>query len=141
MLTSKPSAKAGSRKSYGAAAVRLARGKRKPARKPSAASQQLQLIALMNKRLPDAIVNNMGDPALNNQSGRFAASVRVINILQTPKGFPSFGYSYEKFPYQTFEQGIGQQGTMDRDPRRLIDRTIREVATEFAVGRLFTRRL
>lgn len=141
LLTSKSSVKAGSRKSYGAAAVKLARGKRKPARKPSAASQQLQLIALMNKRLPNAIVNNMGDPALNNQSGRFAASVRVINILQTPKGFPSFGYSYEKFPYQTFEQGIGQQGTMDRDPRRLIDRTIREVATEFAVGRLFTRRL
>ena len=141
LLTSKSSAKAGRRTSYGAAAVRLARGKRKPARKPNAASQQLQLIALMNKRLPNAIVNNMGDPALNNQSGRFAASVRVINVLQTPKGFPSFGYSYEKFPYQTFEQGIGQQGTMDRDPRRLIDKTIREVATEFAIGRLFTRRL
>ena len=141
ILTSTVSASKGGSKSYGAARARLARGKRKPARKPSAASQQLQLIALMNKRLPDAIVSNMGDPALNNQSGRFAASVRIINILQTPKGFPSFGYSYEKFPYQTFEQGIGNQGTMDRDPRRLIDKTIREVATEFAVGRLFTRRL
>lgn len=141
VLTSKASLGKGSRKSYGAAGVKLARAKRKPARKPSAASQQLQLIALMNKRLPGAIINNMGDPALNNRSGRFAASVRIINILQTPKGFPSFGYSYEKSPYQTFEQGIGRQGTIDRDPRRLIDRTIREIASEFAVGRLFTRRL
>lgn len=140
-LSSKASATRGKKKSYGGVGGKLPRGKRKPTRKPSAASQPLQLIALMNKRLPAAIVNNMGDPALNNRSGRFAASVRVINILQTPKGFPSFGYSYEKSPYQTFEQGVGNQGTLDRDPRRLIDKTIREIAAEFAVGRLFTRRL
>ena len=83
----------------------------------------------------------MGDPALNNRTGRFASSVRIINMLQTPRGFPSFGYSYQKFPYQTFEDGIGDQGTLSRDPRRLIDRTIREIASEFAIGRLFTRRL
>ena len=138
---SKASATKGAKKSYGAPSVKLKRAKRKPARKPSAASQPLQLMALINNRLPNAIVQNMGDPALNNRSGRFAASVRIINVLQTPKGFPSFGYSYQKDPYQTFEDGIGRQGTLDRDPRRLIDKTIREIAAEYAVGRLFTRRL
>ena len=139
--TSKASATKGRKKSYGAVGVKLARSKRRPAKKPSAASQALQLMALINQRLPSAIVENMGDPALNNRSGRFAASVRVINILQTPKGFPSIGYSYDKSPYQTFEQGIGAQGSINRDPRRLIDKTIREVAAELAIGRLFTRRL
>ena len=138
---SKASATKGAKKGYGAPSVKLKRAKRRPARKPSAASQPLQLMALINNRLPNAIVQNMGDPALNNRSGRFAASVRIINVLQTPKGFPSFGYSYQKNPYQTFEQGIGKQGTLERDPRTLIDKTIREIAAEFAVGRLFTRRL
>lgn len=101
---------------------------------------QAALLALFNARLPTAIINNMGDPALNNRTGRFAASVRVIDIFQTPKGFPSIGYTYRKSPYATFEQG-GKQGSIELDPRRLIDKTIREIAAEQAMGRLFTRRL
>ena len=60
------------------------------------------LLALLNKRLPTAIIENMGDPALNNRSGRFAASVRIINVLQTPKGFQVLDILI-KNPYQTFE--------------------------------------
>lgn len=101
---------------------------------------QTALLAYINSRLPTAIVNNMGDPALTNRTGRFAASVRVVDILQTAKGFPSIGYTYLRSPYQTFEQG-GKRGTPDLDPRKLIDRTIREIAAEQAMGRLFTRRL
>lgn len=112
-----------------------------PKAKPKEAQfNQAALLALFNARLPTAILNNMGDPALNNRTGRFAASVRVIDILQTPKGFPSIGYTYRKSPYATFEQG-GKQGSIELDPRRLIDRTIREIAAEQAMGRLFTRRL
>lgn len=139
--TSEVKATNGTKKSYAVSGVKLTKARTRAARIPSAASQPLQLIALMNKRLPSAIIDNMGDPALNNRTGRFASSVRIINMLQTPRGFPSFGYSYQKFPYQTFEDGIGDQGTLSRDPRRLIDRTIREIASEFAIGRLFTRRL
>ena len=101
---------------------------------------QTALMAYINSRLPTAIVNNMGEPALTNRTGRFAASVRVVDILQTAKGFPSIGYTYLRSPYQTFEQG-GKRGTPDLDPRKLIDRTIREIAAEQAMGRLFTRRL
>ena len=110
------------------------------ARPKEAQFNQAALLALFNARLPTAIINNMGDPALNNRTGRFAASVRVIDIFQTPKGFPSIGYTYRKSPYATFEQG-GKQGSIELDPRRLIDKTIREIAAEQAMGRLFTRRL
>lgn len=108
--------------------------------KASAASQPLALVQEFNRRLPQAIIDNMGEPALNNVTGRFASSVRVIDIMTTPKGFPSIGYTYRKNPYQTFETG-NKQGDLSRDPRKLIDKTIREIAVEFAMGRLFTRRL
>lgn len=100
----------------------------------------LQLVGLLNQKLPDAIVNNMGSPALNYRTGRFANSVRVTDITKTPRGFPSIGYTYQTSPYQTFEPGYAQ-GSAERDPRRLIDRSIREVAIEFALGRFYTRRV
>lgn len=105
---------------------------------PMAFDPMLMLTEL-NRRLPSAIIANMGDPALNNQTGRFAASVRVVDILQTPKGFPSIGYTYLS-QYRTFEKG-NKQGSTSRDPRTLIDRTIRELAVQFVIGRLFTRRV
>ena len=85
----------------------------------------------------------MGSPRLENTSGRFANSVRIKNIAQTKKGFLSFGYSYDKNPYQVFEVGTGREpwANPQRDPRQLIDRSIREVAAQFALGRFYTRRL
>lgn len=104
------------------------------------ASNPLALIAEFNKRLPQTIAENMESPALNYRSGRFASSVRVTDITTTAKGFPSIGYTYDKFPYQTFEPGYAQ-GSVDRDPRKLIDRTMREIAAQFAIGRFYTRRV
>ena len=82
----------------------------------------------------------MGSPALENRTGRFANSVRVTDIVKTPKGYPSIGYSYMRNPYQTFEVG-GKQGSVDQDPRTLIDKSIREIAMDFALGRFYTRRV
>lgn len=123
------------------AAVSVSRGGgARESQKKGVAASPLALIAEFNRRLPSAIIANMGSPALNNQTGRFASSVKVVDILQTNKGFPSVGYTYEKNPYQTFEVGY-RQGSLEQDPRKLIDRTIREIAVEFAMGRLFTRRV
>jgi hypothetical protein len=82
----------------------------------------------------------MGEPALVNRTGRFASSVRAVDMVQTPQGFPSIGYTYMKNPYQTFEQGYAQ-GSTDADPRKLIDKSIREIAVQFAIGRFYTRRV
>lgn len=137
-----------SKSSKGSSSV-SAKGSSKKARKGTtkrkqqgAASQPLHLIGLINKELPNTVRKNMGAPGLENQTGRFAASVRITDIVKTPKGFPSFGYTYQKDPYQVFENGIGSApwANGDRDPRELIDRSIREIAAQFAIGRFYTRR-
>jgi hypothetical protein len=84
----------------------------------------------------------MQAPGLENQTGRFAESVKLTDVIQTPKGYPSFGYTYQKNPYQVFEMGRGQApwASPERDPRQVIDRSIREIAAQFAIGRFYTRR-
>ena len=79
-------------------------------------------------------------PALQNRTGRFASSVRVTDVQMTGKGFPSFGYTYLRNPYETFEIG-NAQGSVDIDPRKLIDKSIREIAAGYAIGRFYTRRV
>lgn len=107
------------------------------------AAQPLQLIGMINRELPKTVRKNMKYPALENRSGRFANSVKIVDINATPQGYPSIGYTYQKNPYQVFEDGTGQApwSDGDRDPRDLIDRSIREVAIKFALGRFYTRRL
>ena len=103
-------------------------------------SSPLQFIGLINQQLPQTVMGNMGPPALENRTGRFAGSVKVVDVQTTAQGFPSFGYTYQKTPYQTFEPGF-RQGDTDRDPRKLIDRSIRDIAVQFALGRFYTRRV
>lgn len=112
------------------------------AKKQTASMQPLQLIGLINKSLPDTVRKNMQAPGLQNRTGRFAESVKLTDVVQTGKGFPSFGYTYQKNPYQVFEMGSGQApwASAERDPRKLIDRSIREIAAQFAIGRFYTRR-
>ena len=100
-------------------------------------------MAMINKRLPQTVRKNMGAPALENRSGAFASSVTLKDVNVTAQGFPSFGYTYAKNPYQVFEVGTGSApwSNAQRDPRKLIDRSIREVAAELAIGRFYTRRL
>ena len=108
--------------------------------KSSASFQPLAMIGLINKELPSTVEGNMGRPRLESQTGRLAASARVTDIISTPQGFPSIGYTYQTSPYQTFEPG-GEQGSDDYDPRRLIDQSLRAIAAKFAMGRFYTRRV
>ncbi len=107
------------------------------------ASNPLRIIGLLNKKLPDTVRKNMNAPALENRTGRFVDSVEVTDIVKTPQGYPSIGYKYAKNPYQVFEMGAGSPpwATPERDPRKLIDRSIREIAAQFAIGRFYTRRV
>tara|TARA_R100000951_G_scaffold90745_2_gene79056 strand:- start:687 stop:1979 length:1293 start_codon:yes stop_codon:yes gene_type:complete len=143
--------KTSTKKTVKSKSAKVSKVSRKKLKKPrtratagrGAASQPLHLIGLINKELPNTVRKNMGAPGLENQTGRFAASVEVTDVVQTPKGFPSFGYTYQKNPYQVFEEGIGTPPWADgnRDPRELIDRSIREIAAKFAIGRFYTRRV
>lgn len=100
----------------------------------------LFLLGVLNEQLPRTVAKNMHDPRLNNQTGRFAGSVRVLDIVPTNQGFPSVGYTYQREPYEVFETG-NSKGNIHRDPRRLIDASIREIAAQYAIGRFYTRRV
>jgi len=104
---------------------------------------QLSLLALINRKLPRTVRKNMRAPGLESVTGRLARSVELKDVTTTRQGFLSFGYTYDKEPYQVFEVGTGSApwATPQRDPRKLIDRSIREVAAELALGRFYTRRL
>jgi hypothetical protein len=121
-------------KTQGKIATRAKRG-------PSSAP--LQLMVYLNKRLSDVVAKNMVYPQLVYRTGRFADSVIVVDVQQTPKGYPSFGYTYQRNPYQVFEMGIGRApwATPERDPRKIINQSIREIAAEVAIGRFYTRRV
>lgn len=103
----------------------------------------LSLAALINEKLPETIRKNMKPPALQNRTGRFANSVKIVEAMYTAQGYPSFGYVYQKDPYQVFEPSLGNSrwSSQERDPKRIIDRSIREVAAQLMAGRFFTRRL
>jgi len=98
-----------------------------------------QMLGVFNSQLQRVVAKNMVPPRLQYRTGRLADSVRVTDITKTSKGFPSIGYTYEKRPYQVFELGY-KQGSPEYDPRKLIDFSVREIATQFAMGRFYTRR-
>jgi len=123
-------------------AKRIGKPKRKTQNKQDKRNL-LSYINEINKRLPRQVEENMGAPALESRTGRFAQSVKAVNVTKTTQGHPSIGYTYAKNPYQVFEPGQGKKpwASTERDPRQVIDRSLREIAVELALGRFYTRRL
>ena len=126
-----------------AASLRTRKSIKATAARRAPAAQPLQMLAMINAKLPATVRKNMEEPMLVNRSGAFAESVRLTDISKTPKGFPSMGYTYDEAPYGVFEMGRGTSpwATPERDPRRIIDKSIREIASQMAIGRFFTRRV
>jgi len=131
-------------KKGGAVKPKLRKKKLRGARlqKTATGFEPLQLLGILNQRVPETVRRNMQEPALVNRTGTFADSVKVTEIQRTPQGFPSIGYTYKRNPYDIFEVGSGNpRATPERDPRILIDKSIREIAAQFAIGRFYTRRV
>jgi hypothetical protein len=115
-------------------ATRAARAKFFTQLRASATQNPTSLMALINTKLQRELTDNMGQPALENITGRFANSVRVLKVTESKAG-KSIQYTYDRDPYGVFEEDRA------RDPRRLIDRTIREIAAELVMGKFTTQRL
>lgn len=100
------------------------------------------LINIINKKLPEQVANNMGAPGLVYRTGRFANSTKVVNIETTKDGYPSVVFDYSRTPYDVFDRAKGAQpwNTPARDPRALVDKSVREIVQEMAIGRFYTRR-
>ena len=127
-----------------AAAVAMPKTSRRgrPKRKPPPPKMGLKnILGVLNNQLPQRVASNMGEPRLVNRTGRFAQSVRATDVSQTAQGFPSIGYTYEKGRYGVFESTSGtSRASIERDPRPLIDQSIREIVIGFGLGRIYTRR-
>ena len=91
------------------------------------AESPIALRNILNEYLPQTVAKNMGSPALNFRTGRFANSARVENLAIGPRGGLHIDYTYMREPYETFEPG-GKQGSSQRDPKKLIGGSIRELA-------------
>lgn len=102
----------------------------------------LSLLPIINAKLAPRVMSNMRSPALVNRTGTFANSAKVVNIEQTREGFPSFVFDYERNPYDVFDRTKGRSpwNTPERDPRALVDKSLREIVREMAIGRFYTRR-
>jgi hypothetical protein len=102
----------------------------------------LSLLPIINAKLAPRVLGNMRSPALVNRTGTFANSTKVVNVEQTREGYPSFVFDYERNPYDVFDRTKGRSpwNTPERDPRALVDRSLREIVREMAIGRFYTRR-
>ena len=119
------------RKTVAGAALRKARKKKKAG--PAGAVERtfespIALRNLMNEALPQMVASKMTKPALQFRTGRFANSARIEQVLVGSRGGIGIDYTYMRAPYETFEPG-GAQGSTQRDPRKIIGESIRELAT------------
>lgn len=103
-----------------------------PSPEPIGSSLGLKsLIPLLNLNLADIIRSHMGQAGrLKNRTGRFSESAQVIDI-----NGDTMTYSYMTNPYQVFES----QGS--RDPRPLIELSIRELARGIVTTKFNLRRI
>ena len=96
------------------------------------------LQSLLASRLQEVIRKNMAPPALTYQTGRFAESVKLNSVqFDSRQNALTAFLSYMKYPYATFEPG-GRQGSIDRSPAALIDRSVREIAAQLTKSRMRT---
>lgn len=100
------------------------------------------LLPIINAKLSPRVLSNMGKPGLVNRTGTLANSAKVVSLEQTREGFPSFAFDYDRDPYDVFDRTKGRSpwNTPERDPRTLVDKSLREIVREMAIGRFYTRR-
>ena len=81
-------------------------------------------------------------PRLVYRTGRFASSAEATAVNIGQRGGISVDYTYQKNPYSVFERTSGSRfASAERDPRDLIDLSIREIAQQLMAGRFYTRRV
>lgn len=91
--------------------------------------------SLIRASLQKTILKNMQRPNLRNQTGRFAESVKLESISRARDGALSAFLSYMRYPYATFERD-GKQGKKGYYPSRLIEGSVREIASKLVRDRM-----
>jgi hypothetical protein len=117
---------------------KLVRG-RPQKKKREGTSDLLKVETLINKRLPAQVRRNMGRPALINQTGRFSNSVQLGKLRETKAGL-SGEYTYQKAPYETFENTGSRRWPVGYNPKPLIAKSIRDLAMQYTEQKLVSLR-
>jgi hypothetical protein len=102
----------------------------------------INIVALLNAKLTAEVRKRMTYPRLVYRTGRFASSVKVTQATTDNIGQSIISYTYDKNPYQIFEQGQGRLpwATPARDPRLIIEESIRDIAVGVIAGKFNLRR-
>ena len=114
-------------KKYAMAALAAIKLKQGPNAKREGKNTNGSLRNLLNKKLPAEVRRNMGRPALINQTSRFSNSVYIQSIKDTAAGI-SMDYSYMISPYETFENTGKARWPSGYNPKKLIAKSIRNLA-------------
>lgn len=93
------------------------------------------LEVLIRSALPPVLLKNMERPNLRNRTGRFRNSVELNSLVRQRDGSLTAFLSYMRYPYATFEKE-GKQGRKGYYPTRLIDKSVREIASKLVKERL-----
>jgi hypothetical protein len=73
---------------------------------------------------------------LNYRTGRFASTINIDHLTQSREGLITVFYSYMKNPYATFSAGGKQERPKTRDPKLLIGKSIRDIASQVVTNQL-----
>lgn len=99
-----------------------------------------KIMRWINYALQKQIKDNMGTGnsrnVLNFRTGRLSESAKVERLSQSREGMITAFYSYMKYPYATFSEGGRQELPRSRDPKILVSKSIREVASTIVGNRL-----
>ena len=106
------------------------------------APSPISLMALINAQLYPTVAKNMGLPGLVYRSGTFALSAEVDQINRTPEGL-DIAFKYQTEPYGVFQMGRGipPWATPERDPRKVIGESVREIAVKLVQEKFTVRSL
>jgi hypothetical protein len=111
-----------------------------PKQSPESSVNLISLENILNSQLQDVISANMGSGSsktlLNYRTGRFASTAEVKRLTISKEGMITAFYTYMKNPYATFSTGGQQEYPKSRDPKLLISKSIREIASEIVDNRL-----
>jgi hypothetical protein len=111
---------------------------------PQGSTSPAALVSILNASLEQTVKGNMGkgsppSEVLNYQSGTLAGSFKVETVSITRQGAITAFYSYARSPYGTFAEGGKRQNPRSRDPTRLADKSIRQIAARNAIIELRTQ--
>lgn len=89
------------------------------------------LLSIINANLRQEVIAQMKYPALINRTGRFAGSVRIIDIVNS-----QVNATFMKSPYSVFMQQGGKSpwSTVDRDPVKIINEAISSISSKYNLG-------